>query len=138
MGNSINLWNSALRVSCPAVLLYFSLKFLQFYFSCWCFSVANCVHLFVTPWTSARQASLSFTVSRILLKFMSIELVIELVMLPNLCHPLLLPSIFPSSSLFQWVGSLHQVAKVLFFYTYIFSWSWYTLMYFLDLYACGI
>ena len=30
------------------------------------------------------------------------------------CHPLfLLPSIFPSISLFQWVGSLHQVAKVL-------------------------
>ena len=31
-----------------------------------------------------------------------------------LCHSLLLlPSIFPSNSLFQWVGSLYQVAKVL-------------------------
>ena len=31
-----------------------------------------------------------------------------------LCHPLLLlPSIFPSISLFQWVGCLHQLAKVL-------------------------
>ena len=30
-----------------------------------------------------------------------------------LCHPLLLlPSIFPSISLFQWVGSSHQVAKI--------------------------
>ena len=43
--------------------------------------------------------------------------VIELVMPSNhliLCHPLLiLPSIFPSIRVFyQWVGSLHQVAKV--------------------------
>ena len=33
----------------------------------------NCVRPFVTPWTAACQASLSFTVSRSLLKFMSIE-----------------------------------------------------------------
>ena len=49
----------------------------------------NRVQLFVTPWTAARQASLSYTVSQSLLKFMSIELV----MLPNhliLCRPLLL------------------------------------------------
>ena len=48
----------------------------------------NCVRLFVTPWTAAHQASLSFTISWSLLKFMSIELV----MLSNhliLCHPLL-------------------------------------------------
>ena len=55
----------------------------------------NCVHLFATPWTVAHQASLSFTVSQSLLKFMSIELV----MLSDhliLCHPLLfLPLIFP-------------------------------------------
>ena len=30
------------------------------------------MHLFVTPWTAARQASLSFTVSQSLLKLMSI------------------------------------------------------------------
>ena len=35
----------------------------------------NCVRLFATPWTAARQASLSITNSRSLLKFMSIELV---------------------------------------------------------------
>ena len=48
-----------------------------------------------TPWTAARQASLSFTVSWSLLKYMSIELM----MLSNyllLCHPLLTASIFPS------------------------------------------
>ena len=48
----------------------------------------------MTPWTAAHQAPLSFTVSQSLLKF----IFIELVMLCNhllLCHPLLLPSIFP-------------------------------------------
>ena len=34
------------------------------------------LQLFVTPWTAARQASLSFTISQSLLKLMSIELVI--------------------------------------------------------------
>ena len=57
---------------------------------------------FVTPWTAARQASLSITNSQSLLKLMSIELV-----MPSnhfiLCPPLLLlPAIFPSiQSLFQ-------------------------------------
>ena len=74
----------------------------------------SCVWLFMTPWTAARKSSLSFTVSWSLHKFMSIELV----MLSNhliLYRPLLLlPSVFPSiRSLFQWVGSSHQVAKVL-------------------------
>ena len=54
------------------------------------------VRLFATPWTAARQASLSFSISQSLLKLMSIESV-----MPSnhliLCHPLLLPpSIFPS------------------------------------------
>ena len=59
------------------------------------------VQLFVTPWTAARQASLSITNSRNLLKLMSIESV-----MPSnhfiLCHPLLLPpSIFPSIRVFS-------------------------------------
>ena len=56
------------------------------------------VRLSVTPWTAARQASLSITNSQSLLKLMSIESMMP----PNhlvLCHPLLLlPSIFPSIS----------------------------------------
>ena len=73
------------------------------------------IRLFVIPRTAARQAPLSSTLSWRLLKFMSIELV-----MPSnhliLCHPLLLPpSIFHSISLFQGVGSLHQVAKVFYF-----------------------
>ena len=52
--------------------------------------------LFAAPWTTAHQASLSFTIAQSLLKFISIELV-----MPSnniiLCHPLLLLcSIFPS------------------------------------------
>jgi len=35
------------------------------------------VWLFVTPWTAARQAPLSSTVSQSLLRFMSIELVMD-------------------------------------------------------------
>ena len=59
------------------------------------------VRIFVTPWTPARQASLSITNSQSLPKLMSIELV-----MPSnhliLCRPLvLLPSIFPSIRVFS-------------------------------------
>ena len=57
--------------------------------------------LFMTPWTAACQAYLSFTISQSLFKLMSIEL-----MMPSnhliLCHLLLLlPSIFPSIRVFS-------------------------------------
>ena len=59
------------------------------------------VLLFATPWTAARQASLSITNSWSLLKLMSIELVMPTNHL-NLCLPLLLlPSIFPSISVYS-------------------------------------
>ena len=59
------------------------------------------VRLFATPWTAAHQAFLSITNSQSLLKLMSVELV-----MPSnhliLCRPLLLlPSIFPSISVFS-------------------------------------
>ena len=73
------------------------------------------VHLFVSPWTVARQSSLYFIISRTLLKFMSIESVMPS---NHIIHPLLSP--FPPAfnlsqhqDLFQWVSSMHQVAKVL-------------------------
>ena len=81
------------------------------------------VRLFVTPWTAAHQASMSFTISQCLLKLMSIELV--------------MPSNYfihcPSSSAFnlsqhqgflQWVGYSHQVAKVLELYLQHQSFHW--------------
>ena len=59
------------------------------------------VQFFVTPWTAARQASLSITNSQILLKLMSIKLVMSSNHL-ILCHSLLvLSSIFPSIRVFS-------------------------------------
>ena len=54
------------------------------------------VQLFVTPWTAASQASLSFTISWSLLKLMSIESVMPSNHLILCFLLLLLPSIFPS------------------------------------------
>ena len=70
-------------------------------------SVHSPSRLFVIPWTTARQASLSITNSRSSPKLMSIELV-----MPSnhliLCHPLLLlPSIFPSIKVFSSESVLH-------------------------------
>ena len=66
-----------------------------------------CVRLFVTPWTAARQASLSITNAQSLLKFMSIKSV-----MPSnhliLCRPLLLlPSILTSVRVFSKESILH-------------------------------
>ena len=59
------------------------------------------VQLFVTPWTAARQASLSITSSQSLFKLMSINLVMASNYL-ILCCPLLLPpSVFPSIRVFS-------------------------------------
>ena len=65
------------------------------------------VRLFATPWTAARQASLSIVNSQSLLKLMSIEW-----MVPSnhfiLFHPLLLiPSIFPCIRVFSSESVLH-------------------------------
>src|SRR5574340_458752 len=58
------------------------------------------VKLFATPWTAARQASLSITNSRSLLKLLSIESVMPSNHLILCCPLLLLPSIFPSIRVF--------------------------------------
>ena len=58
------------------------------------------VQLFAAPWTTAHQVPRFSTDSQSLLKFMSIEL-----MMPSnyliLCHPLLLPSVFPTIRIFS-------------------------------------
>ena len=67
----------------------------------------TCVPLFVTPWTAARQASLSVTKSQSLLKLMSIASVMPSSHL-ILCCPLLLPpSIFPNIRVFSNKSVLH-------------------------------
>ena len=60
----------------------------------------SCIQLFATPWTVAHQVSLSITNSQSLLKLMSVESVVSSNHL-ILCHPLLLPSSFPSIRVFS-------------------------------------
>ena len=82
-----NLWYSSLTLCLWRVSL-----------DCCCSVAQLC--LFVTPWTAACQSSLSLTVSQSLLKLMSIKSVMRSNHL-ILCHPLLLPSIFPSIKVFS-------------------------------------
>ena len=89
-GNALWAWSWITFWTCPVVV-----------------QLPSRVFLFVTPWTAARQASLSLTISQSLPKFMSIESV-----MPSnhliICHPLLLPNtIFPSIRVFssEWVLS---------------------------------
>ena len=96
-------------IRCSRIISYLAYNQLVFqgplvlFSSKWFSSVQllSCVHLLMTPWTAACQASLSITNSRSLLKLMSIELV-----MPSnhliLCHPLLLPpSTFSSIRVFS-------------------------------------
>ena len=64
------------------------------------YSVVSHVRRFATPWTAARQASLSLTNSWSLLKLVFIESVMLSIHL-ILCHPLLLTSIIPTIRVFS-------------------------------------
>ena len=75
------------------------------FFSC-------CVQFFVTLWTAACQASLSFTISQGLLKLMSTELVMPPTIPSSVTT--FLPSIFPSITVFSNELALHiRMSKVL-------------------------
>ena len=65
------------------------------------------VQLFATPWTAARQASLSITNSQSPPKSMSIESMMPSNHLILCCPLLLLPSIFPSIRVFSSESALH-------------------------------
>ena len=65
------------------------------------------IQFFATPWTATHQASLSITISRSLLKLMSIESVMPSNHLTLCCPLLLLPSIFPSIRVFSNESVLH-------------------------------
>ena len=112
-------WCGELKSYCPDEEDSFVLSKSSFWFGLWrhfgeelildqTSSVQSLSHvwLFVTPWTTARQASLSITNSWSPPKPMSIESV-----MPSnhliLCCPLLLPSIFPSIRVFSDESALH-------------------------------
>ena len=65
------------------------------------------VRLFATPWTAARQASLSITNSQSLLKLIPIESMMPSSCLSLCCPLLLLPSIFPSIRVLSNESALH-------------------------------
>ena len=76
-----------------------------------CCSLAKLCPAICDSWTAACQASQSFTISQILLKFISIVVVLT-------SHPLTPPSLLALNlsqhqGLFQWVSSSRQVAKAL-------------------------
>ena len=93
--------SSFINLSCSGLIYYFLLGVSEII---WIINSVQFSHsgvrLFVMPWSSARQASLSITNSQSLLKLMSIESV-----MPSnhliLCHPLLLSSVFPSIRVFS-------------------------------------
>ena len=85
--------------------------FLKFLFHIGVVQSLSHVWLFVTPWTAARQVSLSLTISWSLLRLIPIESVMPFNHL-ILCRPLLLPSIFPSISSVQF-SSVTQLCLTL-------------------------
>ena len=93
------------------LLGYHSMSLMSFQFFVVVQSLSH-VRFFVTPWTTAHQASLSFTISHSLLKLMSVGDAIQ----PS--HPLWSPSppafnLSQHQGLSQWVSSLHLAARVL-------------------------
>ena len=95
-----SFWYSLNLCSLLEMICKYFLPTCDFYFHCCCWVTPSCPTL-LTPWTAARQASLSFTISQSLLKLMSIESVTPSNHL-ILCHPLLLlPSIFSSIRVFS-------------------------------------
>ena len=99
VGNLITLWESA-KIKTKANINYIVINHQ---------SVQSLSHvrLFATPWTAARQASLSIPNSWSLLKLMSIELVMPSNHLILCCPLLFLPSIFPSIRVFSSETVLH-------------------------------
>ena len=95
-----------LVLGCSNILSTLSIAFLCFIFSSWHFQFSSVrslsrLQLFVTPCTAPHKASLSFIISRSLLKLMSIELVMSSTHLFPYCPFLLLPSILPRIRVFS-------------------------------------
>ena len=90
----------------------------------------SCVRLFETPWSAACQASLSFTISWSLLKLTSVESMTPSNHLLDfvtshllwLWQPPFASHLSQYQGLFQWVSSLHQVAKGLELQHQSFQW----------------
>ena len=80
----------------------------------YCCSVAKLYLTFAPSWTAAHQASLSFSISRNLLKLMSVELMMPSNHLILCCPVFLLPSVFPSIRVFSSELALRISRQILF------------------------
>ena len=93
-----------LKIYMISIHVYLHDKYVNYKLCCCCSVTKSCPTLCDLQHT---RLTLSFTISRNLLKFMSIELVMLSIHL-ILCSPLLLlPSIFPSIKLFSNESALH-------------------------------
>ena len=104
------------RIKQPHLLSWLLLLFPETLSVAVAFQPLSHIQLFVTPWTAARQASLSFTVSWSLLKFMSIESVMLSNYLVLCCPLLLLSSIFSIIRIFSrsivYIGQIIILLKI--------------------------
>ena len=97
--------NLYIKYKCTSISKYYSTQ-INHSLICSVHSFSH-IQLFATPWTAARQASLSITNSWSLLKFMSIESVRLSNHLILCCPHFLMPSIFPSIRVFSNESVLH-------------------------------
>ena len=99
--NSYNIYSVALVIICIFWRLFILSCSMSSPGHCCCFQSLSHIWLFVTPWTAARQAFLSFTISKSLLKFMSVESVMPSNHFIICCPLLILPSIYHSIRVFS-------------------------------------
>ena len=106
---SLESWKVIVENTPEGYLLYLETEGmeLKFFFQSSLVHLLSSVQLFVTPWTAACQASLSIVNSWSLLKLMSIELMMPSNHLVLCCPLLLLPSIFPTITVFSNESVLH-------------------------------
>ena len=103
--NEISMWSYEIRITCYDLLSNYTKGYRHAYIVYILHIVVvqslSHVPLFATPWTPVCQASLSFTISRSLLKLMSMELVMPSQHLIVHWPLLILPSIFPNTRVFS-------------------------------------
>ena len=91
----------------PVLIIRTCITLISKYFNNFIFQSLSCVEFFVTPWTAACQASLSYTISLSLLKLMSTESMMPSNYLIFCCPLILQPSVFPSIRVSSIEQALH-------------------------------
>ena len=91
----------------------FKVSFLPELYCCFIIQLLSCIRLFVTPWTAACQASCPSPLPGVHPSWCPLnQWCYQTISSSAVLFSFSLQS-FPAQGLFQWVGCLHQVAKVL-------------------------